>query len=176
MFKWYTNGEDNLKIKDGDVIPENFKPGFSLKEKTITKKARDKRTKELNSLQLKTIPLKERKQIKKQIEFDKIIEKEKKQFLKDVHIPLINQKIHYCLGRGLNYIDTFEQVKLKDGKYSDKFNTLLEDYIIEQALIYQLSIMPTYMNTIFDSLKNLYEKNKILQHRKDLISYFTSFF
>ena len=52
----------------------------------------------------------------------------------------------------------------------------LEDYISEQALIHQLSIMPSYFITIVDSLKELYSKNKPLQHRKDLISYFTSFF
>ena len=48
--------------------------------------------------------------------------------------------------------------------------------ISEQALIHQLSIMPSYFITIMDSLKELYSKNKSLQHRKDLISYFTSFF
>ena len=175
-FKWYTNGTINLKIFEGNNVPDGFTPGFKFKEKTLSRKAREKSTKEFNKRQLKSIPLKERKQIYKQIKYDKLIEKEKRDFLKNVHIPYIDRRIRECLKKFLNNIEIFDIVKLNDGPHSQEFNKLLEDYISEQALIHQLSIMPSYFITIVDSLKELYSKNKPLQHRKDLISYFTSFF
>lgn len=171
-FKWYTNGIINLKVFEGNDIPNGFTPGFKFKEKTLSRKAREKSTKEFNKRQLKSIPLKERKQIYKQIEYDKLLEKEKKDFLKNVHIPYIDRRIKECLKKGLSNIEIFDIVKLNEGPHSQEFNKLLEDYISEQALIYQLSIMPSYLITIVDSLKDLYEKNKSLQHRKNLIDYF----
>lgn len=176
LFKWYTNGTINLKIFEGNNIPDGFTPGFKFKEKTLSRKAREKSTKEFNKRQLKSIPLKERKQVYKQIKYDKLTEKEKRDFLKNVHIPYIDRRIRECLKKGLSNIEIFDIVKLNDGPHSQEFNKLLEDYISEQALIHQLSIMPSYFITIIDSLKELYSKNKPLQHRKDLISYFTSFF
>ena len=175
-FKWYTNGTINLKIFEGNNIPDGFTPGFKFKEKTLSRKAREKSTKEFNKRQLKSIPLKDRKQIYKQIKYDKLIEKEKRDFLKNVHIPYIDRRIRECLKKGLSNIEIFDIVKLNNEPHSQEFNKLLEDYISEQALIHQLSIMPSYFITIVDSLKELYSKNKPLQYRKDLISYFTSFF
>ncbi len=175
-FKWYTNGTVNLKIFEGNNIPDGFTPGFKFKEKTLSRKAREKSTKEFNKRQLKSIPLKERKQVYKQIKYDKLLEKEKKEFLREVHIPYIDRRIKECLRKGLSNTEIFDIVKLNENPHSQEFNKLLEDYISEQALIHQLSIMPSYFITIMDSLKELYSKNKSLQHRKDLISYFTSFF
>ena len=62
-FKWYTNGTVNLKIFEGNNIPDGFTPGFKFKEKTLSRKAREKSTKEFNKRQLKSIPLKERKPV-----------------------------------------------------------------------------------------------------------------
>lgn len=171
-FKWYTNGETNIKVFDDLTAPNGFTPGFKFKEKTLSRKAREKRTKELNKKQLKSIPLKERKQVYKQLEYEKLLEKEKREFLKEVHIPYIDRRIKECLKKGLNNAEIFDTVKLEKGVHYQEFNKLLEDYIIEQALIYQLSIMPSYLITIVDSLKDLYEKNKALQHRKNLVDYF----
>ena len=154
----------------------NYIPCFKFKEKTLSRKAREKSTKEFNKRQLKSIPLKERKQAYKQIEYEKLIDREKRDFLKNVHIPYIDRRIKECLKKGLSNIEIFDTVKLNEGPHSQEFNKLLEDYISEQALIHNLSIMPSYFITIMDSLKELYSKNKPLQHRKDLISYFTSFF
>ena len=108
--------------------------------------------------------------------FDLINICKKKNFLKSVHISYIDRRIKECLKKGLSNIEIFDIVKLNEGPHSQDFNKLLEDYISEQALIHQLSIMPSYFITIVDSLKELYSNNKPLQHRKDLISYFTSFF
>lgn len=175
-FKWYTNGTVNLKIFEGNNAPDGFTPGFKFKEKTLSRKAREKSTKEFNKRQLKSIPLKERKQAYKQLKYDKLLDKEKKEFLREVHIPYIDRRIKECLRKGLSNTEIFDIVKLNENPHSQEFNKLLEDYISEQALIHQLSIMPSYFITIMDSLKELYSKNKSLQHRKDLISYFTSFF
>lgn len=176
MFKWYTNGEQNIKILDGEQIPEGFQQGFKFKESTLAKKAREKKTKELDNRQIKALPLKERKKVYKQLEYDKIVLKEKREFLQKAHIPLINKLIRENLLRGLDYNQIFEIVKLKEGSHYQDFNLLLEDYILEQALIHQLSTMPNYLDTIYESLKELYKKNPLLQHRKDVTEYLISFF
>lgn len=175
-FKWYTNGTVNLKIFEGNNIPDGFTPGFKFKEKTLSRKAREKSTKEFNKRQLKSIPLKERKQVYKQIKYDKLLEKEKRDFLKNVHIPYIDRRIKECLKKGLSNIEIFDIVKLNERPHSQEFNKLLEDYILEQALIHQLSTMPNYLDTIYESLKELYKKNPLLQHRKDITEYLISFF
>lgn len=175
-FKWYTNGTVNLKIFEGNNAPDGFTPGFKFKEKTLSRKAREKSTKEFNKRQLKFIPLKERKQVYKQIKYDKLLEKEKKEFLREVHIPYIDRRIKECLKKGLSNIEIFDIVKLNENQHSQEFNKLLEDYILEQALIHQLSTMPNYLDTIYESLKELYKKNPLLQHRKDITEYLISFF
>lgn len=175
-FTWYTNGQDNIKIYQENDIPEGYQKGFTLKENTLARKAREKKNKEINKNYIKTLPLKDRKQVYKQNKFDKLSQKEIRHFLNEVHIPLLAMRIREDLHRGLDYNQIFENRMLKDHKYSNDFNKLLQDYILEQALIYQLSTMPMYLNTIVDSLKELYSKNKALRHRKDLISYFTSIF
>lgn len=175
-FKWYTNGTVNLKIFEGNSIPDGFFPGFKFKEKTLSRKAREKSTKEFNKRQLKSIPLKERKQAYKQLKYDKLLDKEKKEFLREVHIPYIDRRIKECLRKGLNNIEIFDIVKLNENPHSQEFNKLLEDYILEQALIHQLSTMPNYLDTIYESLKELYKKNPLLQHRKDVTEYLISFF
>ena len=176
MFKWYTNGTDNIKVFNNEEPPLDFYQGFTLKDETLKRKAREKRTKEIDKAHLKSIPLKERKQVYKQIKYDKLLEKEKRLFFSQVHIPLLDLRIKEDLKKGLSHSQIFENRKLKDNEHAIAFNKLLQDYILEQALIYQLSIMPMYLTTIVDSLKELYSKNKALQHRKDLMSYFTSIF
>ena len=138
------NSSLNLLIQS-DII-RNIKSFISFYKKS---------TKEFNKRQLKSIPLKERKQVYKQLEYDKLLEKEKKDFLKNIHIPYIDRRIKECLKKGLSNIEIFDIVKLNEGPHSQEFNKLLEDYISEQALIHQLSIMPSYFITIIDSLKEL---------------------
>ena len=173
-FDWYTDGKTNIKVWKNGLPPKGFEKGLVFKESTIKRKAKEKRTKEIDKQNLKKVPLKERKLIKKQLEYDKITAKEKRELLEQISIRGLDKHINDLLRRGLNNEEIFNIVKLKEGKYYLEFNNLLSDYILEQTLIYQLSKMPAYFNTINDSLKALYEKNKPLQHRKDLESYLTS--
>lgn len=152
---WYNDGSVNKRIYKGEKIPENFVEGFIRFNKPKKKDLSRVRNKEWGAKN------KERKLLKREF----VVARELK----------INKRLHdidILVSRNMKANDVFEKVK-----YDDKlrcFNDGLYNIIIEKSLFWQLETMPSYCDTIFESLKSLYKKDVLLQRRKSYVDYLLS--
>lgn len=171
MFIWTTNGIVNKKSFDGK-IEQGFHVGFTLKDDTLQKKEQIKNNKKLKKAQLKSLPLKERKiaqeEMKKQEEMIDFVIKSLKPYKPDS----LEKRINKLIKEGLEIDPIFNQLKGSN----NLLNCALFDLITEKALLFQLSSMPKYINTITDNLQSLYNKNHFLQEKEDLKNYFINYY
>lgn len=174
-FKWATDGKINVKCYSNS-IPEGFKLGFTLKQETLERKEFEKTVKENKKKKFKesisSLPLSERKAIKKEMEEEKQTSKKLSVIMKEYSIDSLDKDIQDKLRNNLDADSIFNLLK----KENAIINDALYDYITESALLYQLKNMPIYIDTIVDSLKVLYKKNHILQKERQLRSYFTKYY
>lgn len=142
-FQWYTNGVSNLKIIEGDNIPENFYPGFTQKKR---KKIENKLANKLSRLE--------------------------KRVALDLELKHLDRRVHDMVWKSPPSLDDVYE-KLKFADYSNEFilNKCLRLLIIEKSLIYQLETMPVFYRTTFDSLQSLYNANPRLQRRRTTEQY-----
>lgn len=177
-FEWYTNKKKNLKIYAGnDCIPAGFSKGFTLLESTKIKKIKEKNhrlNKELkNKDELKQLKIQDRLSIKRKILLENNFEKNLKKYTKSLRLNSLNIEIKRELNSNKDYLLIYEENKFsKDDSFYP--NKLLKDYILEKELLHQLEEMPIYIDTIIDSLKSLYSKNRLLQNKKSIDDYFYS--
>lgn len=166
-FQWITNGIKNVKCYD-EIIPEGYIKGFTLKSETKIKKLSIKEKKIEEKLQIKNLPLKERKLVKAQSISEKKTKNQVKKIIEDNKINTILVKINSYIRKGYELDDIFNLLKFND----EKLNTCLYNLITERILINQLLKMPKYLETITESLKDLYKKDRILQNERNVEDYF----
>lgn len=146
-YQWYNNGKYNKKIYEGEEIPEGFVHGFlrfkHKKANHIIEKGEKYKMRRLS--QRETIVIR-KLNIRKKL---KLIE-------------------DYAR-RNMTVDEIYSIVKYNDEYVS--LNEGLLSIINEEVLIAQFLLFPKFVNTIADSLKELYKKDTLLQNRMSYENY-----
>lgn len=143
---WWNNGLQNIKLEDGEEPPEGFVRGLKRHKKSL-----GTRRKEIWKRAPKGTKRREQRRVRE----------ENKRLRED-------QKTLRLIDSLISAGGTMEEVQAQVG--DERFT----DVINEKLLIKQLSEMPIFYKTIFESLHQLYERNPSLLQRTSYEDYLLS--
>lgn len=147
-YEWYNNGIFNKRIYKNEKVPEGFSKGF--------------------------LRLSKKRKLPQFIEYGrKYAERRRSQketvIFRKLKIRQKLSQIDEMSKRGMKFEDIYDLVKV-DEKYFE-LNRRLSYIINEKMLIAQVGLFPKFINTITDSLKELYSREPALQNRKSYEDY-----